>query len=247
MKTACLVIIGNEILSGRTQDKNLAWLAAQLNECGVKLARAHIIADIEEVIINTIRDAARAHDFVFTTGGIGPTHDDITAECIAKAFDKKLILHPDAHETLLKHYGKNDLNEARLKMAHVPEGAHLIANPISAAPGFRIENVYVFAGIPSVMQAMFANMRHELGVGPKMHSRNISAFVTEGVLAEGLSAIQKDFADVEIGSYPFFQQGKLGTSIVMRSLDTARLDACYARVSSFFNDTLKAPLANIPE
>lgn len=239
MKNACLIIIGNEILSGRTQDKNLAWLAVQLGECGTRLANAQIIPDVEEVIIKTVRHASEHYDVVFTTGGIGPTHDDITAASVARAFGVDLHLDPSAHATLLNHYGEKDLNEARLKMAYLPQGAVPIANPISAAPGFRIRNVYVFAGIPSVMQAMFANMRHELGSGPKIYSRSISAFVTEGVLAAGLADIQREFPEVEIGSYPFFQHGKLGTSIVMRAIDTTRLDLCFEKVHFFFSHTLE--------
>lgn len=225
MKTACLIIIGNEILSGRTQDKNLAWLAQQLNSQGVRLMESRIIPDIEEVIIKTVNECRARFDVVFTTGGIGPTHDDITSGCIAKAFGAKLIRHPEAEAILRRHYTPEQINEARLKMADIPQGASLVLNPVSAAPGFKMQNVYVFAGVPSIMQAMFANMRHELGEGKPMQSRTVSAFATEGTIAGELAAIQSRYPEIEIGSYPFFKNGRLGTSLVCRGLDDASLSA----------------------
>lgn len=235
MKTACLIIIGNEILSGRTQDKNLGWLAQQLNLQGVRVQESRIIPDIEDVVIHTVNECRARFDVVFTTGGIGPTHDDITSGCIAKAFGVALTRHPEAEAILRHHYAPEQINPARMKMADLPEGAALILNPVSAAPGFRIGNVYVFAGVPSIMQAMFANIRHELGEGQPMLSRTVSAFATEGAIAAELTDIQSRFPDVEIGSYPFFKNGRLGTSIVCRSLEAAMLDQAVQRVHTLLS------------
>ncbi len=223
---ACVIIIGNEILSGRTQDKNLNYIALGLTEAGIRLAEAKIIPDIEQEIIDNINIARAKYDYVFTSGGIGPTHDDITSASIAKAFKVKLILHPEAVVALKKHYNPENLNEARLKMAYVPEGASLIQNPVSAAPGFIIENLYVMAGVPSIMRAMFDYIKPGLKGGPIMHSHTISVFTTEGKIAKELSIIQSQFPNVEIGSYPFIKAGKLGVSLVARSLDEKDLEIC---------------------
>ena len=222
--TACLIIIGNEILSGRTQDKNVAWIAGNLNEAGVRLLEVRIIPDIKQVIIDTVNTCRRNYTYVFTTGGIGPTHDDITSDAIAAAFGVPLELHKEAAQILENYYGKEQLNAARLKMAEIPVGGILIANPVSAAPGFYLENVYVMAGVPRIMQAMFDNVKHRFKGGAKMLSRTLSAFVTEGIIAEKLSAIQDQFQDVEIGSYPFIRNQRLGTSLVSRSANAAQLD-----------------------
>jgi len=160
--TACVLIIGNEILSGRTQDVNLNFLAKGLNEAGVRLREARVVPDVPDTIVATVNAVRALYDYVFTTGGIGPTHDDITSECVARAFGVKLILHPDAKRILETHYKPGGLNEARLRMAHVPEGAELILNPVSLAPGFRIGNVFVMAGVPLVMQAMFDGVKGSL-------------------------------------------------------------------------------------
>ncbi len=221
---ACLIIIGNEILSGRTPDKNLAWLGNELNECGIRLMEVRVIPDIEETIIDTVNVCRRQFKYVFTTGGIGPTHDDITAGSIAKAFGLPYERHAEAKAMLEKHYG-DQINEARLTMADMPRGARLIPNPVSIAPGFIVENVYVMAGVPTVMQAMFANLRHELKGNAKMLSKSFAGFVTEGLMAEQLERIQEKYPQVEIGSYPFFRHGKLGTSLVARATDAAQLDA----------------------
>jgi len=228
--TACLIIIGNEILSGRTQDKNLAWLAKELNEIGIRLSEARIIPDHTQIIVDTVNACRTAFTYIFTTGGIGPTHDDITSNAIAKAFGVRLERNQKAEAILQRHYGTEKLNAARLKMADIPAGASLILNPVSAAPGFRIENIFVMAGVPSIMQAMFAGFRHELKGGAKMLSKTLSAYITEGVIAERLSAIQDQCPDVEIGSYPFMRQHRLGTSLVARSTDAAKLDAACRRI-----------------
>jgi molybdenum cofactor synthesis domain-containing protein len=228
--TACIILIGNEILSGRTQDKNLAWLAKELNEIGIRLAEVRVIPDVTDIIIETV-NACRPHfTYVFTTGGIGPTHDDITSDAIAKAFGAKLKLNKEAEAILQRHYGSEKLNAARLKMAYIPAGGALILNPVSAAPGFRIDNVFVMAGVPSIMQAMFADFKHELKGGAKMLSKTLSAYVTEGVIAERLSAIQDQYPNVEIGSYPFMRQHRLGTSLVTRATDADALDAAHRRI-----------------
>ena len=224
--TACLILIGNEILSGRTQDKNLAWLAAELNKLGIRMMEARVIPDVTETIVTCVNSCRRQFGLVFTTGGIGPTHDDITSDAIAKAFGVRLIRHPEAKKLLENHYPPEEINEARLKMADIPEGAQLIYNPVSAAPGYRMENVIVMAGVPRIMQAMFDGIKHTLKGGAPMLSASISGFVTEGALAEKLGEIQRQFAQVEIGSYPFVRHQKLGTSLVARSTDASALDEC---------------------
>lgn len=230
--TAALLIIGNEILSGRTKDANLAYLGEKLAGLGIRLQEVRVVADIEQDIIDALNALRTRYGVVFTTGGIGPTHDDITSACVAKAFGRKLIRHPDAVEMLRKYYqNPEDLNEARLKMTEVPEGATLVANPVSAAPGYRYENVYVFAGVPRIMQAMFDNIAHELVKGEPIQSRTVTAFLTEGVIAEKLTAIQNGAGDaVDIGSYPLIKSGRLGTSLVMRGTDAAKLDETYAKI-----------------
>ncbi len=223
--TACLIVIGNEILSGRTKDKNISWLANELNENGLRLTEVRVIPDVTETIIATVNACRAQFTYIFTTGGIGPTHDDITSEAIALAFGVPLECNKEARALLLRHYGEADLNEARLKMAHIPVGSALIPNPVSAAPGFHIGNVYVMAGVPSIMQAMFAEIRHELKGGAKMLSRTVSAYITEGILAADLTAIQNSNPDIEIGSYPFMRAQRLGTSLVARGTDAQALDA----------------------
>ncbi len=223
--TACVLIIGNEILSGRTQDANLAYIAIGLNEVGVTLREARVIPDIREVIVATVNELRAKYDYVFTTGGIGPTHDDITSECVAKAFGVPWTLHPEAHKIFLEHYKPGELNEARLRMAHTPEGASLIINPVSRAPGFRMGNVFVMAGIPRVMQAMFDAVKHDLRGGRPMLSRSVSCHLPEGVIAKGLGEVQVRYPDLDIGSYPFYRRGEFGTSLVLRGRDAERLAA----------------------
>lgn len=234
--TACLIIIGNEILSGRTKDTNLPWLGEQLNEIGVRLREARVIPDIHETIVATVNACRTAFDYVFTTGGIGPTHDDITSAAIAKAFGVALPRHPEAERLLRAHYG-DQINEARLKMAEIPEGGTLIPNPVSIAPGYRIGNVFVLAGVPRIMQAMFEHAKHELRGGKKMLSRTLSIFVTEGTIAKGLTDIQNRFPEVEIGSYPFIRTNRLGTSLVLRCTNEARLGEACGQLRAFLETT----------
>jgi molybdenum cofactor synthesis domain-containing protein len=225
MITACVVIIGNEILSGRTQDENLAFLAKGLNEAGIRLREARVIPDNATVIIATVNEVRRKFDYVFTTGGIGPTHDDITSACIAEAFGVPLIVHPEAKRLLETHYPPGALNEARLRMAQVPDGAALLPNPISRAPGFRIENVYVLPGVPQIMQAIFSELRHRLRGGARVYSRSVSCALSEGALAKDLGALQESYSDLEIGSYPYFRRSDFGVTLVLRGTDKERLAA----------------------
>ena len=234
--TACLLIIGNEILSGRTQDKNLAYIGEQLNELGVRLMEVRVIPDIEAVIVRTLNEVRPAFDYVFTTGGIGPTHDDITADCVAKAFGVPLIVNPEARAIMEAHYKPGELNEARLRMARTPEGASLIENPVSKAPAFQMGNVFVMAGIPVIMQAMFQSLRHRLAGGEPLRSRTVTVPLGEGTLAEPLGLVQDRFADVEIGSYPFTRDGRFAVRLVLRSTDEARLDQAAAAVDRLIED-----------
>jgi molybdenum cofactor synthesis domain-containing protein len=221
--TSAVLIIGNEILSGRTKDANLNYLATELTAIGVRLTEARVVADVPEAIIKAVNELRAAYDYVFTTGGIGPTHDDITAECIAKAFGVPLIKDPRAVRLLTNHYGEANLTEARLRMAHVPEGATLIDNPVSIAPGFQIGNVFVLAGVPAICRAMFDGIKGQLKTGDKVLSVTISGYIGEGVIAKGLGALQDRYRQLDVGSYPFFRQDKFGASFVLRGTDEAAL------------------------
>ena len=214
---AIIILIGNEILSGRTQDANATFLSKWLNELGVRVEEVRVILDEQKVIVNCINEVRKKFKYVFTTGGIGPTHDDITAECIAAAFNCHLVLDEDA-VTCLSRSGRA-LNPARLKMAHVPEGASLIDNSLSNAPGFRVENVFVLAGVPSVARAMFSTFADDLGVGGSIYSRNVDVFLPEGDIAQPLEDLALKYSTVEIGSYPFFRDGCYGANLVVRGMD----------------------------
>ena len=230
--TAGLLIIGNEILSGRTQDKNLAFIGERLNELGIRLMEVRVIPDVEAVIVGTLNEVRRRFDYVFTTGGIGPTHDDITAECVAKAFGLPLVVHPEARKILEAHYERGQLTEARLRMARTPQGATLIENPVSKAPGFQVENVFVMAGIPSIMQAMFASLQHRLVGGKPLLSRTVAVELGESFVADGLGRLQARFPEVEIGSYPFNRSGVFGTRLVLRATEENLLAAAAAELDS---------------
>jgi len=226
--TACVLIIGNEILSGKTQDKNLQFLGTELALRGVRLAEARVVPDDSAEIIAALNQCRARYTYVITTGGIGPTHDDITAECVAGAFDRELVLDEEAAGRLRR--SGRELNPARLKMAHVPQGATLIDNPLSNAPGFRIENVFVLAGIPSVARAMFATFADELGDGERIHSRSVDVFLPEGDIAQPLGVIALQFPEVEIGSYPFSREGRYGANLVVRGTDASVVEEVIARV-----------------
>jgi molybdenum cofactor synthesis domain-containing protein len=244
--TAAVLIIGNEILSGRTRDVNLAYLATGLTELGIRLREARVVADVEADIVKAVNDCRARYDYVFTTGGIGPTHDDITAECIAKAFGLPLIRHSEAVARLERHYQPGMLNEARLRMANTPEGATLIDNPVSTAPGFQIGNVFVMAGIPSVMQAMFDGVKGRLAGGAPVLSHTVSAFLPEGTIAKGLGDLQQRYSDLDIGSYPFHRQGKYGASFVLRGTERSRIEDAAAELRTLIASLGAAPIAGEP-
>ncbi len=234
--TAALIIIGNEVLSGRTRDANLLFIARRLVELGIRLAEVRVIADEEDAIIAAVNQCRAAHDVVFTTGGIGPTHDDITSASVARAFGVPLVRDPGALALLERHYRDGNLNEARLKMADIPDGASLIHNPVSKAPGFQMENVFVLAGVPSIMEAMFDGIKDRLPGGEVVKSKTITAFITEGDLAGPLGRLQDEFPAVEMGSYPFFRTGRLGSSLVLRSADEPELKAAAERLRALIRD-----------
>lgn len=243
MPSACILIIGNEILSGRTKDLNLGYLAERLTELGIDVGEARVIADNLDTIADTINACRRAHDYVFTTGGIGPTHDDITADAVAQAFEVYNTLNPEA-VALLKSAYKDDtaLNEARLRMAHTPEGAILIDNPVSKAPGFQMDNVFVMAGVPRIMQAMFEGIVDRLVGGPPLLSRTLSVYLAEGDMAGPLKQLQGLYDDVDMGSYPFYRARKFGCSIVLRSRDQDRLNVALGDLASIMRELGGEPM-----
>lgn len=240
--TACVVIIGNEILSGRTQDANLQYLAKRLGEWGVRMKEARVIPDIEETIVRTINEVRAAFDYVFTTGGIGPTHDDITADAIAKAFGVALPVNPEARAMLEARWKQTgtEVNEARLRMARIPEGASLIVNSVSAAPGFRIGNVHVMAGVPKIMLAMLEAIAPTLQGGRKVKSITIRCRVGEGTIGGPFGLIQAEFPDVKMGSYPQMGQTTVMTELVLRSSDEGRLAEAAARVREMVTEAHRA-------
>lgn len=231
-----LVIIGNEILSGRTQDKNTAWIGEKMAAHGVPLAEVRVVPDIEDKVIEAVNAFRQEYDYVFTTGGIGPTHDDITASCVAKAFDLPFGRHEQAYQVLLEYYGPEELTDARATMADMPEGASLIPNPVSGAPGFRVENVFVMAGVPRIMQAMLENVVADIRPGETIKSNTISCNLQESIMAEGLGEVQKQYDNVDIGSYPSFRGGILNVSVVLRSVDEAVLKTATQDVLDLVDD-----------
>ncbi len=243
--TACIILIGNEILSGRTQDKNLKFLAENLGQRGIPVREAHVIPDVEEVIVKTINDCRARYTYVFTTGGIGPTHDDITADSIAKAFGVPCDHDPEAKRMLEAYFGERT-NESRLRMARMPIGAKHIPNPASVAPGFQMENVYCMAGVPSIMQGMFTAIAHTLNGGAPVLSRALSADAREGDLAEPLGRIQETHPDVDLGSYPFGLGGRIGVCVVGRCTDSHKLNAAMDDVAIMFRNLGFEPNDNDP-
>lgn len=215
--TAALILIGDEILSGRTKDKNLGYIAETLTDLAIELREARVVADIEDEIVEAINTLRAKYDYVFTTGGIGPTHDDITADAVAKAFGVGIDYHPDALALLESRYNKFEINEARKRMARIPDGGELIPNDVSWAPGFKVENVYVMAGVPRIMQSMLDVVAPTLERGKPLLSETVPAYVGEGDLAAGLGEVQAAFPDVSIGSYPFEDGGRFGSNLVVRS------------------------------
>lgn len=230
--TAAVLVIGNEILSGRTKDANLGYLAGELDKIGIRLREARVVPDVPEEIIGALNALRARYTYVFTTGGIGPTHDDITSACVAQAVGRELIRDPRAVAILEAHYPPGQLTEARLKMSEMPEGSDLVPNAVSAAPGYRTENVFVLAGVPSICRAMFDALKHTLVGGPPMLSRTVGCDLGEGRIAEDLGAIQERFPTVEIGSYPWFRGGQFGTSLVSRATDRQALDGAAEAIAA---------------
>ncbi len=222
--TAAILLIGDEILSGRTQDVNLAYISKKLNDVGVQVREARVVPDVEAEIIAAVNALRRRYAYVFTTGGIGPTHDDITADSIAAAFGVACDYHPEAYAILEAMYPPGEFTEARKRMARTPIGATLIQNPVSKAPGFCMDNVFIMAGIPRVMHVMLEGALPLLEGGKTVLSRSIGVHMAEGKFGTALGEIQTHFPDVSIGSYPFMREGKYGASIVVRSEDATRLE-----------------------
>ena len=233
---ASILIIGNEILSGRTQDSNTSTLAIWLNSIGVKVEEVRVVPDDEKKIIDTLNLLRSSYDYVFTTGGIGPTHDDITAESVSKAFGLKFEIHKEAFKILQSYYKPGEFNEGRQKMVWMPENAELILNPTSGAPGFSVENVFCLPGVPSILKSMLGGLKNKIVGGAPIKSLTISLRTVESEIASSLSKVQDDNNDVEIGSYPFFHAGKLGVSIVIRSEDQSKIDNCNLQILKFVND-----------
>tara|TARA_Y100000768_G_scaffold11480_1_gene8177 strand:+ start:380 stop:1129 length:750 start_codon:yes stop_codon:yes gene_type:complete len=234
---AAILIIGNEILSGRTQDKNIAFISNWLNtKCGISVKEVRIIPDNQKIIIENIISLSKKFDYLFTTGGIGPTHDDITAESISKAFKLKYEYHKEAYEILEKYYGKIKFNDGRKKMAKMPRGAKLIYNPSSAAPGFITKNVLSLPGVPSILNSMIENSKRYLIKGLKVHSKTINLYTVESNIAKKLGQIQKEYKKfVDIGSYPFFRLGKIGVAVVTRSTSLSKLKSVNKKIIKMVN------------
>ena len=233
---AAIIIIGNEILSGRTQDLNVVTISKWLNDLGVKLEEVRVIPDIEKMIIKTVNKIRKNFNYVFTTGGIGPTHDDITAKSIAKAFNLKYGYHKEAYSILEKYYRKNEFSLGRKKMSMMPIKAKLILNPSSGAPGFIVSNVYCLPGVPSILKSMLGGLNNKIKGGKKILSKTVSVQTVESEIAKSLEIVQNRFKKVEIGSYPFFRLGKIGVSLVIRSTEKKQIDDCYREIISFLKN-----------
>ena len=230
---AAILIIGNEILSGRTQDTNTSTLANWLNSIGVKVNEVRVVPDIEKKIIDTLKVLKKENNYVFTTGGIGPTHDDITAESVSKAFGVKYEIHKEAYKILEAYYKPGEFNEGRQKMVWMPQNAELILNPTSGAPGFSIENVFCLPGVPSILKSMLGGLKNRIVGGEPILSHTISLRTVESEIANSLTKVQNQNKDVEIGSYPFFHAGKLGVSIVLRSENQSKINSCNTQILEF--------------
>jgi molybdenum cofactor synthesis domain-containing protein len=245
--TACILIIGDEILSGRTQDTNIKYIAGRLAALGIKLKEARVVPDNTDAVVEAVNLCRKLYTYVFTTGGIGPTHDDITTACIAQAFGRGVIRHPDAVRKMTAFYG-DKLNEARLKMAEVPDGPDvaLVENHVTSAPGYRIENVFVMAGIPSIAQAMFEAAVPLLRQGDPVYSGSVDGEVREGDIAADLTALQNKYSDVSLGSYPSVRNDRLCTSIVARSTDKARITQALAEMAEIMRRFGADPVTTAP-
>ena len=230
--TSAILIIGNEILSGRTVDKNTSFIAKWLGELGISVEEVRAVPDKEQVIINSLNELRKKYQYVFTTGGIGPTHDDITSESVAKAFGKKYDYNKEAYAILEKYYAKSDFNEGRKKMARMPEGATLIYNDNGSAPAFSLENVFVLPGIPSYVEAMIPQLKKVLVSGKKIISVTCDAKVRESSIAVDLENIQNKYPEIDIGSYPYSSPEGFGTMLVMRSIDETQVNNCKKEIES---------------
>ena len=237
--TACVLIIGNEILSGRTQDVNLNHIALEVGKQGVRVREARVVPDVEDAIVAAVNQVRGKFDYVFTTGGIGPTHDDITADCIAKAFGVPLVVNEEIARRIQARPAVPKVMESRLRMARIPEGATLIDNTTGGPQGFKKGNVYAMAGIPSVMRAMLSSVRLEGGA--LVRSRSVAAYLGESEVATGLAAIQNRYPNIDLGSYPFMRQDRYGTTLVMRGTDPAALEAMLAEVKQLIRDAGETP------
>ena len=233
---AAILIIGNEILSGRTQDTNTSTLAIWLNSIGVQVGEVRVIPDIESTIVDSVNLLRKKYNYVFTSGGIGPTHDDITSESIAKAFNLPYEKHEEGFKILEAYYKAGEFNDGRQKMIWMPRGAELILNPTSGAPGFNVENVFVLPGVPSILKSMLGGIKNKIVGGNPILSHTISLRTFESHIAESLTNVQNNYKDVEIGSYPFFHAGKLGVSIVLRSENQSKIDNCNSQILKFIKE-----------
>jgi len=230
---AAIIIIGNEILSGRTQDVNVLNISNWLNKLGIKLDEVRVIPDVEKTIVKTINEVRKKFAYIFTTGGIGPTHDDITSKSISKAFSVQYCYHPEAYKILENYYDKGKFNVGRRKMAKTPKNASLIYNPSSAAPGFFIKNVYCLPGVPSILKSMLGGLNNRIIGGKKIISQTLSLRTVESEISVSLEKVQNKYKNLEIGSYPFFKQGKLGVSLVMRSDNLKLIEKCKKEIMFF--------------
>jgi molybdenum cofactor synthesis domain-containing protein len=233
---AGMVVIGNEVLSGRTQDKNVHWIAQKLDVHGIQLAQVRVVPDVEHDIVEAVNSLRGRYRYVFTTGGIGPTHDDITAASMGKAFNRLMERNTEALKRLRAYYKPEDFTDARQRMADMPRDVKLIDNPVTAAPGFIIENVYVMAGVPEIMQAMFEGIVHDLKGGAPLKTKTMTCDLREGQIAGPLAKLQEKHKTVFIGSYPFFQDGNIGVSIVLRSPDEFNLQRATQDVRNMIDD-----------
>jgi len=232
---AGIIIIGNEILSGRTKDTNTSTLATWLNTIGIKVNEVRVIPDIQNIIVDTVNKFRKKFNYVFTSGGIGPTHDDITSESISKVFGMNYGPHKEAFKILENYYKPGEFNEGRQKMAWMPTEANLILNPTSGAPGFYVENVFCLPGVPSILKSMLGGIQNKIVGGDPILSITINLRTVESEIAKSLADVQNHNLDVEIGSYPFFKAGKLGVSIVIRSVDQSKIDLCNEQILNFVN------------
>ena len=233
---AGIIVIGNEILSGRTQDTNTSTLSVWLNSLGIKVQEVRTIPDLEKIIVDTVNELRKKYNYIFTTGGIGPTHDDITASSISKAFNLKYGPHKEAMILLEKYYKPGEFNEGRQKMAWMPTNANLILNPTSGAPGFNVENVFCLPGVPSILKSMLGGIAHKLVGGKPLISQTINLRTVESEISKSLSNVQENNRDVDIGSYPFFRAGRLGVAIVLRSTEKNKIDKCNLEIIKFVKE-----------